>query len=324
VSNLGIQVDLVPLILLVAAAISVALLVSSLRTQGNNETALIALSGLAGTSGLLLIFLREHMPEWVSILPGNLLVIAAYVALGSSALQKAGRPALPAIVLGSVTGAAFTLAYITDPAALQLRVAIMSVALIAFAVLVIEALMPLRRRRAIASALAILGLAAVLGLLRTLSAMGMLAEISPPDDVDVMIIRLGILATLVLAAIIAWQRWPARKVAAPEPDIPPADDLPTGWRLAQERRSLLTPAGLEVRLTGNEYLVLHKLRSGGEPVARNDLNAIIGRDAENPKDRGVDILISRLRRKCGDADSDLPIVSVRGRGYVFHGELALT
>jgi DNA-binding response OmpR family regulator len=75
------------------------------------------------------------------------------------------------------------------------------------------------------------------------------------------------------------------------------------------------------RATGSEYLLLRELCGKGEPVMRDVLNAAVGRDADNPKDRGIDILISRLRRKCADTGIKLPVNSVRGMGYVFHGAL---
>lgn len=318
--NISLHVDLIPLILMAAAGLSATLLISNIRGQDSNRNVtLIALSGLAGACGLWLIFARGQVPDWVSILPGNLLVIASYVALCAATARTAGHSFLPLLILGLFASGAFTLAFAMDPGALQLRVVIMSLTLAAFAAVMVVALMPLRRKPAIAAVIAIVGVAAALGLLRALAAAGML---SASDEVDALTLRLGVLASLGAAVVLTWLSWRARMVPG-EPAHLVDEDATFSWRLATERRALVAPTGLEVRLTGNEYLVLQKLSSGGEPVARNDLNAVIGRDAENPKDRGVDILISRLRRKCGDAGLDLPIVSVRGRGYVFHGELAI-
>lgn len=71
-------------------------------------------------------------------------------------------------------------------------------------------------------------------------------------------------------------------------------------------------------------MVLQELATDrNAPVPREVLIAALGRDAANTKDRSVDILISRLRKKCADAGGSLPITSVRGRGYVFHGDLTL-
>lgn len=98
----------------------------------------------------------------------------------------------------------------------------------------------------------------------------------------------------------------------------------SGWVLAQSRCALLSPDGAEMHLTGNEYLILRELAGErDEPVARETLIAAVGKDPANPKDRSVDIIISRLRRKCLEAGASLPVTSVRGRGYVFHGGLRL-
>ena len=77
--------------------------------------------------------------------------------------------------------------------------------------------------------------------------------------------------------------------------------------------------GEEVPLSGQEYRVLRALLdSPGRVVSRDDLSrSIFGRDAV-PMERGLDMQISRVRRKLGPyADGSERIRSIRGAGYMY-------
>jgi len=91
-----------------------------------------------------------------------------------------------------------------------------------------------------------------------------------------------------------------------------------GWTLETARRRLLSPAGVEVPLTGGEYDLLLALAERPNRVLTRDmlLDLLRGRTA-GPFDRAIDVQISRLRRKLeDDARNPTLIKTVRGGGYV--------
>ena len=72
-------------------------------------------------------------------------------------------------------------------------------------------------------------------------------------------------------------------------------------------------------LSGQEYRVLRALlNTPGRAVSRDELSrALFGRDAM-PMERGLDMQISRVRRKLGPhADGSERIRSIRGAGYMY-------
>jgi two-component system response regulator MtrA len=72
-----------------------------------------------------------------------------------------------------------------------------------------------------------------------------------------------------------------------------------------------------VALTGTEYAILAALaRRRGAPVTRQSLGELLDADNENP-DRTVDVHVSRLRKKLGEAGAS--IVTVWGIGYRLGG-----
>lgn len=76
---------------------------------------------------------------------------------------------------------------------------------------------------------------------------------------------------------------------------------------------------VEVSLSGQEYRVLRALlASPGKVVSRDELSrSVFGRDAM-PMERGLDMQISRVRRKLGPyADGTERIRSIRGAGYMY-------
>ncbi|MCK9503260.1 MAG: response regulator transcription factor [Porticoccaceae bacterium] len=72
----------------------------------------------------------------------------------------------------------------------------------------------------------------------------------------------------------------------------------------------------ELNLTSTEYSVLEVLaRHAGQLVSKEQLyEAALGR-AIGPYDRSLDMHISHLRKKLGDADENLIIHTIRGSGY---------
>lgn len=107
--------------------------------------------------------------------------------------------------------------------------------------------------------------------------------------------------------------------ATPSASEAPAQVLRfAGWTLETARRRLLSPAGVEVPLTGGEYDLLLALAERPNRVLTRDmlLDLLRGRTA-GPFDRAIDVQISRLRRKLeDDARNPTLIKTVRGGGYV--------
>lgn len=88
------------------------------------------------------------------------------------------------------------------------------------------------------------------------------------------------------------------------------------WTLDKDRCKLFSPSGKSVTLTHAEYLIISALFS--EPDAIKDRHSLtsLGNEAEQLySDRGLDVFISRIRKKIAKiADEDL-IQTVRGKGY---------
>lgn len=114
-----------------------------------------------------------------------------------------------------------------------------------------------------------------------------------------------------------------------------ADDLPvpkpvakpfspgatiTGWRLAPDGWSVITPTGQLLALTRPERAVMLLLdEHRGHPVERDQLIAALTPDVEAFDPHRLDALIHRIRRKAAaiaPAAVSLPLLSVRGTGYV--------
>jgi DNA-binding response OmpR family regulator len=87
--------------------------------------------------------------------------------------------------------------------------------------------------------------------------------------------------------------------------------------LSTSGRSLIGSDGIAVPLTANEALVLGALaRRPGQTMSRGALLDAIGKGADGPGDRAIDIYVKNLREKLGDdARSPYIIHSVRGVGY---------
>lgn len=97
-----------------------------------------------------------------------------------------------------------------------------------------------------------------------------------------------------------------------------------GWRLDPTARQLISPDGVEVRLTTAEFDLLAAFAGSANRVLNRDqlLDMTQNRDW-SPYDRSIDNSISRLRQKI-EADPKNPklIKTVRGVGYVFAAKVA--
>ena len=81
-------------------------------------------------------------------------------------------------------------------------------------------------------------------------------------------------------------------------------------------RTVTTPDGREVELTGGEFdLLLVFLERPGRILSRDSLLDLTRGRAADPLDRSVDVLLSRLRRKLGDQGIYKLFKTVRNGGY---------
>lgn len=80
----------------------------------------------------------------------------------------------------------------------------------------------------------------------------------------------------------------------------------------------LTMDGAEVPLTAREWGVLELLASrGGRVVAREELLESLWGEGSPEASASLDVIVSRLRRKLGDAPERCRVSTVRGEGYRF-------
>jgi two-component system OmpR family response regulator len=94
-------------------------------------------------------------------------------------------------------------------------------------------------------------------------------------------------------------------------------DTPSvSWHLDPKQWILYSPEQTRFTLTHAEYILLQLLFSTpGETVSREVLSRALGKKFFDPRDRTIDLIISRLRKKCDTSSSPLTIQPVRGVGY---------
>ncbi|MCB4771016.1 response regulator transcription factor [Ancylobacter sp. Lp-2] len=123
-----------------------------------------------------------------------------------------------------------------------------------------------------------------------------------------------------LARIRAVLRRTASRPPVADPPPPPTDGGPVycfaGFVAEPGTRELVDASGADVQLTGAEFdLLVAFLERPGRMLSRDQLLDITqGRNA-SPFDRSIDVLVSRLRRKLGDAGSFRILKTLRNGGY---------
>lgn len=104
---------------------------------------------------------------------------------------------------------------------------------------------------------------------------------------------------------------------------PPREDAPAeaSWRLMAQGWRLVAPSGREIALNRAERSVLERLfGANGEAVPREMLIDALGESRDEFDPHRIDMLVHRLRRKVSEqVGEELPLRSVRGRGYVLLG-----
>jgi two-component system phosphate regulon response regulator OmpR len=91
-----------------------------------------------------------------------------------------------------------------------------------------------------------------------------------------------------------------------------------GWQLDVATRTLRDPSGSPIDLTTMEFaLLLVLVRNAPRVMSRDQLMDAVKGAEWTPLDRGIDALISRLRRKLEPDDARPQLIkTVRGAGYV--------
>lgn len=113
-----------------------------------------------------------------------------------------------------------------------------------------------------------------------------------------------------------------RRNAPPSPlGIVPTDHALRfpGWRFEPERRALYTDSGIRMALTGTETdLLLVLCRHAGQVIGRRQLIVLTRGNETAMDERGIDLLVCRLRRKLAQGGQQLDLIhTVRGGGYMF-------
>jgi two-component system OmpR family response regulator len=89
-----------------------------------------------------------------------------------------------------------------------------------------------------------------------------------------------------------------------------------GLEADPERRRVTRSTGEEIELTGGEFDLLHAfLQRPGRLLTRDQLLDLTQGRGRDPLDRSVDVLMSRLRRKLGEARPGAIFKTVRNGGY---------
>ena len=94
------------------------------------------------------------------------------------------------------------------------------------------------------------------------------------------------------------------------------------WRLDRQSMAVVPNDGAPIALTEREFMILTALmRRAGSVVTRDDLQRQVAGRQWSADDRSLDVHVSRLRKKLKTVTAaDMPIKSVRGRGFRFEAE----
>lgn len=320
---------MVPLLLILAVAVSAVSAIITALTQSRNQHTLLWSSGTAiAAFGLLLVVLRGKMPDFGSILLGNCFLLMGEALISCGASSYIGRRVRLDVLFGAIAIGAFALAYFSGSDH-HIRVIIYSASCSFFSFRVASAFFQAKRGAITYIAGCTAMLLCLVEFLRAALVYADVVTLDGKQSLSAVSMSFGVPIALGLALAVAILNREyflplfgvKRPAAVPEIETLTRPASSASWILPLNRSVLVSPEGVEVRLTGNEYMILQKLGDVRDAVDRLSLNAVIGRSQVDPKDRGIDILFSRLRRKCLEAGIELPVNALRGRGYVFLGDL---
>ena len=127
------------------------------------------------------------------------------------------------------------------------------------------------------------------------------------------------------AVLLARLRSHLRPPARPRQGKPEAEESgvmrAAGLEISIARREVLR-AGSVVSLTSAEFdLLLYLARRAGQPVPRRELHEALLGEHYSPRDRAIDLRVSRLRKKLGYSQQQPAIVKgIHGVGYFLSAE----
>lgn len=95
-----------------------------------------------------------------------------------------------------------------------------------------------------------------------------------------------------------------------------------GWTVDLRRRSVFSPSGASIDLTGAEFDLLASFIGSPQRILGRDRLIELSRvRLGDASDRSIDVLVSRLRRKLSNAGQPAPITTVRGVGYMLTADV---
>jgi two-component system OmpR family response regulator len=96
-----------------------------------------------------------------------------------------------------------------------------------------------------------------------------------------------------------------------------------GWTFDRLRRELLDAGGTVIALSAAEYRLLAAfVEHPGRVLSRERLIELTRAAGTVVNDRSIDLAVSRLRGKLGDAERDRPLLrTMRGEGYLFDAKV---
>lgn len=93
------------------------------------------------------------------------------------------------------------------------------------------------------------------------------------------------------------------------------------WLLYRSGLKLVAPNHRTVKLTVGEFKVIEKIMmSHPDSVSKNDIFRAFGDNLDEnykPTSYSIEVLISRVRKKCRNLGCELPVQSLRNFGYIF-------
>ncbi|CAM3579887.1 response regulator transcription factor [Parendozoicomonas haliclonae] len=94
----------------------------------------------------------------------------------------------------------------------------------------------------------------------------------------------------------------------------------TNWEFSDRDLTIRGESGSTLSLTRNEARVLNfMIQHANQPLSREKLGKLTGRTEWNPEDRGIDVLVSKLRGKLTQISGDSQLIKTQyGVGYLFN------
>lgn len=121
---------------------------------------------------------------------------------------------------------------------------------------------------------------------------------------------------LALSIEALWQRM--RQEQSPPEIVRRQNDTNGNWQFITCENRLVSPDGVALGLTPQEYELLHILGcSSGEIFSKEALRDLMFQYEEDPDTHRIDVILSRLRKKAKATGLNLPIRSIFGKGIVF-------